>query len=88
LRAILQANPETFLEVNKMRNDTLTLDDVLARLGYTARWEKEGEKRGEKKGKVEVARNMVAGGWPEKEVVETTGLDIKTVKILYRGGRR
>jgi hypothetical protein len=62
-----------------MRNDTLTLDDVLVRLGYTAKWkeegektgEKRGEKRGEKKGKieskVEVARNMVARAGRKKK---------------------
>jgi hypothetical protein len=45
---------------------------------------REGRIEGKIEGKVEVAQNMLAKGWPQKEVAETTGLDIKTVKSLYR----
>jgi hypothetical protein len=92
LNAIFRANPRIFLEVAKMRNDTLTFDDVLVELGLAAKWEEkgriEGEIEGEIKGKLEVAQNLVARGWSRKEVSETTGLNMKTIKSLYRGTRK
>jgi predicted transposase YdaD len=80
LYAVLRANPQAFLEVSKMRNNTLRFDEVLVQLGLTAKWKEEGEK----KGRMEVAQNMLAKGWSQKKVAETTGLDIKTVESLYR----
>jgi hypothetical protein len=87
LYAIFRANPQTFLEVSKMRNNTLTFDDVLVQLGLTAKWKEEGEKTGVIKARVEVAQTMAARGYSPKEVVQTTGLDMRTVRSLYHGRR-
>jgi hypothetical protein len=38
---VLNANAGVFLEVGKMGNGTLTLDDVLVELGLTAKWKAE-----------------------------------------------
>jgi predicted transposase YdaD len=48
---------------------------------------KEGEKTGVIKARVEVAQTMAARGYSPKEVAHATGLDIKTVKRLYRDKR-
>jgi hypothetical protein len=92
LAAVFRANQQTFLEVLKMRKGAMTLDDAFVELGFTARWEAWGEKKGEikgkKEGKLEVAQNMIARGWSQKEVSETTGLDIKTVRGLCRTTRK
>jgi hypothetical protein len=46
----------------------------------------EGREEGMDKGKREVAEKLVARGWPPEEVVETTGLDVNTVRSLYGRG--
>jgi predicted transposase/invertase (TIGR01784 family) len=81
-----------FLEVGKMRNGSLTFDDVLVELGLTAKWKAEGWEEGLEKGREEgreegweesleqVARNALSKGLPLDTIREITGLDIETIK--------
>ncbi|GHT92736.1 hypothetical protein FACS1894140_5190 [Spirochaetia bacterium] len=87
LNAILQANAQTLKEVVKMSDGTLTLDDVLAEMGWTTRWEQKGEARGEAKGEAKgkyiVAQNLLKKGWSVEETAATAELGIDTVKSIY-----
>ncbi|MDR1353649.1 MAG: hypothetical protein LBK05_10250 [Treponema sp.] len=76
MQVVLNANAGIFLEAEKMGNGSLTFDDVLVKLGLTARWEEEGRE----KGREEVARNALAKGLPLDTIGEITGLDIETIK--------
>jgi hypothetical protein len=75
LRALFDANPQTFLEVGKMQNETLTFDDVLVELGLTAKWKNEKS--------LEIAQKALEEGATVEFVSKITGLDIETVKDLY-----
>ncbi|MDR1351962.1 MAG: hypothetical protein LBK05_01670 [Treponema sp.] len=46
MQVVLNANAGIFLEAGKMGNGSLTFDDVLVELGYTARWEEKGLEKG------------------------------------------
>jgi hypothetical protein len=72
MEVILNANAGVFMEVGKMRDGSLTFDDVLVELGLTAKWKAEGRE--------EVARNALAKGLPLETIEEITGLDIETLK--------
>jgi hypothetical protein len=84
LQVVLNANAGIFLEAGKMRNGTLTFDDVLVELGLTAKWKAEGWEEGLEKGREEsreeVARNALAKGLSPDVVGEITGLDMETIK--------
>jgi hypothetical protein len=92
LRVVLEANAGVFLEVGRMRNGSLTLDDVLAELGLTAKWKaegreegleqgrEEGREEGLEQGREETARNALAKGLPLDMIGEITGLDVETIK--------
>jgi hypothetical protein len=43
---LFRANPKTFEEVYRMKNDERALEEVLERLGLTAKWEERGEAKG------------------------------------------
>jgi hypothetical protein len=73
LYALLNEHPEIITEVEKMA-DKLTLEDVLVRDGWTARWET--------KAKEEDARNALALGLPVDTVQKITGLDTQTIQGL------
>jgi hypothetical protein len=47
LQVILNANAGVFLEAGKMGNGSLTFDDVLIELGFTAKWKEEGREEGQ-----------------------------------------
>jgi predicted transposase/invertase (TIGR01784 family) len=86
--AIKEEGAGIFMEVGKMRNGTLTFDDVLVELGLTTKWKaegwekglEEGLEKGLEKGREEVARNALAKGLPLDTIGEITGLDIETIK--------
>jgi hypothetical protein len=86
LEVIGKANKEKVEEVFEMKKGEgaaafMKLVDMITE------WEDRGRKVGKIEGKREVAEKLIARGWPPEEVVETTGLDVKTVKSLYREGR-
>jgi hypothetical protein len=72
MQVVLNANAGIFFEAEKMGNRSLTFDDVLVKLGYTARWEEEGRE--------EAAGNALAKGLPLDTIGEITGLDIEIIK--------
>jgi hypothetical protein len=80
LDVILNANAGVFLEVGRMRNGSITFDDVLVELGLTAKWKAEGREEGIEKGLEKAARNALAKGLPLDTIGEITGLDIETIK--------
>ena len=81
LDAILNANIESLQEALKMRNSSLTLDEVLEEAGLVAKW----EARGEEYKAIEVAKKMLSSGFPLETVASMTELDPEKVKTLYEG---
>jgi hypothetical protein len=76
MQVILNANAGVFMEVGKMRNGSLTFDDVVVELGLTAKWKAEGLEEGLE----QVARNALSKGLSLDTIGEITGLDIETIK--------
>ncbi|MDR1174220.1 MAG: hypothetical protein LBK83_01950 [Treponema sp.] len=75
---VLQANPEIMMEVLKMDNGTMTIEDVLIESGWAAKFEVRGEVNGKRK----VAKNLVKNGFDLEQVVKFSGLDTETVREL------
>jgi hypothetical protein len=88
LGVLMRANPEMMLEVLKMGNGSITIEEVLEETGWMARFEAHGEARGEArgklKGKLEVAGNLIKNGFALEQVIKFSGLDTETVKDLYQ----
>ena len=86
LNAVLNANIESLQEALKMRNSSLTLDEVLEEAGLVAKWEARGEAQGEAKGverkAIEVAKKMLSSGFPLETVASMTELDPEKIKTL------
>jgi len=80
--AIMQANSKFVEEMYEMSESALTLDEVLVKVGATARWEAWGEARGKAKGVEEVARNALQMNMPTSDIVKLTGLTCEEVETL------
>jgi len=74
INVVLNANPDSLEEGEKMRKKKRTLEDVLEELGYYA--------RAEKRAKAETARNALAEGASVEFVKKITGLDMRTIRRL------
>jgi hypothetical protein len=74
LDVITRANKESFEEVVKMSDGTLTIKKILKEAGWIDEWETEG--------KAKVAVNMLKNGFSVEQVVNLTELDIEKVKSL------
>ena len=74
LNVVLNANPRSFTEVQKMGRRKETLEDVLEELGIL--------KRSRAKEKAEIARNALAKGLSLKLIHEITGLGMRTIRRL------
>ncbi|MDR1970554.1 MAG: hypothetical protein LBQ46_01410 [Treponema sp.] len=84
LGVLLQANPVPMMEVIKMEDGTLTIEDVLEKTGWAAKFEARGEARGEIMGKREAAKNLIENGFAPEQAAKFSGLDIEAVQELYR----
>jgi len=86
--AIAKANYHVIEEAINMSSEAKSLEDVLERMGITARAEARGEARGKAKGEerkaLDIAENMVKLGLPLETVVSCTMLDPEKVKALYQ----
>ena len=86
LQAIARANSAALLEAIEM-GDTLTVEQVFEKVGWTAKWEARGEARGRDEGEERkafgIAQNLVKMGLPVEAVVSATELDPEKVKALY-----
>ena len=75
------------LEALKMSDTALTLDKIFEEAGLVAKWEARGEARGDARGEdrkaIDVAKNMIALGYPQEAIVSVTGLDFEKVKELF-----
>jgi len=84
--AIMQANPKSMEEAAKMSESAVTLEEVLHRIGFIAKWEANGEARGVAKGKAEgkeeIARNALSRGLSLEMIRDITGLDLETIKAM------
>jgi len=84
--AIMQANPKSMEEAAKMSESAVTLEEVLYRTGFIAKWEArgkaEGEAKGKAEGKAEIARNALAEGASVEFVQKITGLDLEAIKAM------
>ena len=88
--AIMQANSKFVEEMYEMSESALTLEEVLIKVGATARWEAWGEARGEARGvaigeargKEEIARNALQMNMPTSDIVKLTGLTHEEVENL------
>jgi hypothetical protein len=76
LYALLRANPKTVEEVMHMSDDALTLEDVLVRNGWTARWEARGKEQEAR----EVIRKALKKGIPIADIAYLTGYDTTAVE--------
>jgi len=76
--AIMQANPKSMEEAAKMSESAVTLEEVLHRIGFIAKW----EARGKAEGKAEIARNALSRGLSLEIIRDITGLDLETIKSL------
>ena len=65
-----------------MSESALTLDEVLVKVGATARWEAWGEARGEAIGREKIARNALQMNMPTDDIVKLTGLTREEVEKL------
>ena len=85
---IMRANAGTLMEVIKMSDASITLEQVFEEVGWAAKWEARGETRGEARGEekkaLKIAKNMINQGYSFEEVVSTTQLDSEKVKALYQ----
>ena len=88
--AIMVGNIKAFEEAVQM-GDTATLEQVLERNGFIARWEARGEAKGiaigEAKGKenvLRIAQNLIDLGLPFETIVSVTQLESEKVRALYR----
>ena len=87
---IAQANALAIEEAMKMRKPEVTIEEVIERSGLGAKLEAKAEARTEAKWKarekrrtLDIARKMVAFGFPAETVVSITELDAKKVEKLY-----
>ena len=69
-----------------MSESAVTLEEVLHRIGFIAKWEARGEAigeaRGKAEGKAEIARNALSRGLSLEMIRDITGLDLETIKSL------
>ena len=65
-----------------MSESAVTLEEVLHRIGFIAKWEARGEAIGEARGKVEIARNALTEGASVEFVQKITGLDLETIEAM------
>jgi predicted transposase/invertase (TIGR01784 family) len=80
------------MEVLRMENGSMTIEEVLIETGWAAKFETQGEAKGEARGevrgkiegKLEVAKNLIKNGFAPEQVAKFSGLDNKTVEGLYR----
>ena len=79
---LAQANPKSLEEAYEMSDAALTLEQVLEKVGFTARMEAKAEARGEARGKEDTARKALAEGVPVELVHKITGLDLETIKAM------
>jgi predicted transposase YdaD len=79
---ITEANPESYMEVLKMRKSKLTLNEMLEEAGYTTEWVAKGEAKGEAKKAAEIAQKMLKKGFSVEQTAELSGLDISKVRVL------
>jgi hypothetical protein len=95
---ILKANTKRFKEIFMRRNRDAELEKMLEEVGLTAKWEARGEARTEKRFEPQIeersnqkllkaAQNFVDMGIEIDKVATATGLDVKTVRSLYRKGK-
>jgi hypothetical protein len=90
LEVIMRANKEKVKEALEMDKDGSGSSPAKKMMEMVRRWKdkerQEGRLEGRKEGKCEVAKKLIAKGWPPEEVAETTGLGVRTVRSLYREG--
>ena len=79
LDILIRANEEKFEEALKMSDTMLTLEQILEKVGLTARWEARGREQ--------TALNMIKLGYPMESIVSVTQLDSGKVKELFEGSR-
>jgi hypothetical protein len=83
LNVIAMANAYALREAAKMRKDTLTLEQVFEEVGWAAKWEARGEARGETSKAIDIAKNMIALGFPAETIISATKLEPEKVNDLY-----
>ena len=79
---IIRANWEHLQEALNMSSTAPTMDEILEKVGFTARWEARGRLEGEARGKEEIVRNMLNRGFPVEQIAELSGLDVETIQDL------
>ena len=95
LAAVIRANKDTILEVLKMDDIDISLEETMRELGLLEKWEAraeakgeargeaKGEARGEIKGILFTAQNMVNLGYSIEAIIAATGLEAEKIKELY-----
>jgi predicted transposase YdaD len=90
----MRANQEIMKEVLKMSNaGELTYEELLREVGFIDQWEARGkvqgiaigEARGEERKALEIAGNMLAGGFSVEQTAQLAGLDLEKVRALANG---
>ena len=92
--AVMRANSKSVEEMYKMSESTLTLEELLVKVGAAARIEAKAEARGEGRGeargvakgkaegKEEVARNALSRGLSPEMIRDITGLDLEAIRAM------
>jgi len=97
---LIRANPEVFLEVQKMANGAMTFEEVFTKAGIIPQWIERGIEqgieqgiergieRGIEQGKEKTALNLLAKGMPIEEIAQITELPIEKVRALGKGKKQ
>jgi hypothetical protein len=86
MQVVLNANAGIFLEAGKMGNGTLTFDDVLVELGYTARWEEEGREKGREEGLEKSVKLLEAYGMKPEQIIAALRLTPEQARRYLKAG--
>lgn len=81
LDVVTRANPSTFEEVLKMSNGTLTIEDVMHKVGLFYPWEVEEK---EEKKLLKIAKKILKKGMSPEEVAETVELPLEKIRPLVK----
>ena len=67
-----------------MSSTHLSLEELIEKEGWFAKYEALGEARGEERKAIDVAKKMVSSGFPPETVASITELAPEKVKELYQ----
>ena len=79
---LLRANPQTFLEVYKMKS--ATFEEVFTKAGIIPQWIEKGIKKGIEQEKKRVVKTLVAKGMSPEEIGQVVEIPVEKVSVLAK----